>query len=116
MNIKHLPLLATLAFCAPLHASTTLPVTGRFVKAGDKNIQYMGRVSMRGDSVAAFNFPATSITARFTGTSLKMKCRPETGYFMVTIDGHEPFKVGFNAKRDSVVTLAHCAARGQTTK
>ncbi len=112
-TFRHLLLAALLPSAQALQASTTLPVQGVLAHAGDKNISYMGRVSLRGDSVAAFNFPGTTISARFTGTSLKMKCRPETGYFMVSVDGHEPFKVGFNSKRDSVVTLATALPQGE---
>ena len=32
---------------------------------------------------------------------------PKTGYFMAQIDGCEPFKVGFNAERDSVSSRCH---------
>ena len=41
-----------------------------------------------------------------------MMCRPMTGYFMAQVDGSEPFKVGFNAERDSVVTLATALPKG----
>ena len=35
-----------------------------------------------------------------------MKAKPMSGYFMVQIDGCSPYKVSFNAPKDSVVTLA----------
>ncbi len=115
MNIKYLLLSAFSFLSVAACASSTLPLRGTLVKAGNPLIQYMGRVRMHGDSVAAFNFPATTISARFTGTSLKMLCRPETGYFMVSVDGHEAFKVGFNGPRDSVVTVATALADGPHT-
>ena len=105
---------AILAFLAsmPLHASSTLPIEGRVVPATDPLIQYVGRVRMLPDGAASFNYPGTVITARFNGTSLKMYCRPMTGYFMAQIDDAKPFKVGFNAEKDSVVTLATALKNG----
>ena len=94
--------------------STTLPIVGEVVKANNPMIQYMGRVTFAGNPEhARFNFPGTTIFARFTGTSLKMVCRPMTGYFMAQVDGCEPFKVGFNAERDSVVNIAAALQPGQ---
>ena len=94
-------------------ASTTLPISGNVVKANDSHIQYMGRVSFTREGNASFNFPGTTLFARFQGTSLKMICRPKTGYFMAQVDDCEPFKVGFNAERDSVVTIAAALPKGE---
>ena len=93
--------------------STTLPIAGEVVKADNPLIQYVGRVSMAKPGIASFNYPGTTIQARFQGTSLKMICRPMTGYFMAQVDGCEPFKVGFNAERDSVVTVAAALPKGE---
>lgn len=93
--------------------STTLPIEGEVVKASNPMIQYVGRVSFaKSPDVASFNFPGTTIQAAFEGTSLKMICRPMTGYFMAQVDGCKPFKIGFNAERDSVVTVAAALAQG----
>lgn len=92
---------------------TTLPISGTVVKASHPQIQYTGRVSFAHKDVASFNYPGTTINARFQGSSLKMICRPMTGYFMAQVDGAEPFKVGFNAERDSVVTLATALPKGE---
>lgn len=94
-------------------SSTTLPIVGEVVKATNPLIQYVGRVSFAKNETASFNFPGTSILARFQGSSLKMICRPMTGYFMAQVDGCEPFKVGFNAERDSVVTVAAALPKGE---
>lgn len=105
-------MLATLMVSSTMMAgnvkkSTTLPIGGEIVKASHPMIQYVGRVSFaKNPDVASFNYPGTTIEASFQGASLKMLCRPKTGYFMAQIDGCEPFKVGFNAERDSVVTLS----------
>lgn len=93
--------------------STTLPISGTVVKASHPLIQYTGRVSFAHKDVASFNYPGTTINARFQGSFLKMICRPMTGYFMAQVDGAEPFKVGFNAERDSVVTLATALPKGE---
>lgn len=93
--------------------STTLPISGTVVKASHPLIQYTGRVSFAHKDVASFNYPGTTINARFQGSSLKMVCRPMTGYFMAQVDEAELFKVGFNAERDSVVTLATALPKGE---
>lgn len=106
-------MLSAAAFAGNGKTSTTLPVEGEVVKASHPMIQYMGRVSFgKNPDVASFNFPGTTIEANFQGSSLKMMCRPMTGYFMAQVDGSEPFKVGFNAERDSVVTLATALPKG----
>ena len=81
---------------------------GTFVKASHRNIQYVGRVSFKNPDSPAFTYPGVQINARFDGTSLKMIAKPMSGYFMAQIDNGKPFKVGFNAPKDSVVTLATC--------
>ena len=103
-------LLAFLVQATRATAEPTLPIEGNVVKASHPLIQYIGRVSL--SDIARFNYPGTTVQASFEGTSLKMVCRPMTGYFMAQIDGHEPFKVGFNAPRDSVVTLATALPQG----
>lgn len=87
-------------------ASHTLPVEGTVVGATDPMIQYMGRVSFAEPGVARFNYPGVTVMATFEGTSLRMMCRPRTGYFMAQIDGAKPFKVAFDAEKDSVVSIA----------
>ncbi len=112
--MKTLALIVAALFCVGANA-ITLPVKGHVVKPSDPMIQYVGRVSMQNPSVARFNYPGTQIIAAFEGTSLKMMARPESGYFMAQIDQAEPFKVGFNAKKDSVVTLATALPNGRHT-
>ena len=104
-------LLVFLVQATRANSQPTLPIEGNVVKASHPLIQYIGRVSL--NDIARFNYPGTTIQASFEGTSLKMICRPMTGYFMAQIDGCEPFKVGFNAPRDSVVTLATALPQGK---
>lgn len=84
----------------------TLAPEGTWVKPSDENIQFVGRVDFQNPDSPSFTYPGVQINARFEGTSLKMKAKPMSGYFMVQIDGSRPYKVSFNAPKDSVVTLA----------
>lgn len=104
---------ALIACAAP--ASVTLPPDGKWIKPTDSNIVYVGRVSFRNPMAPMFNYPGTEIRAGFTGTSLKMVCKPMTGYFMVSIDGCKAFKACYNAPKDSVVTLAAALKPGKHT-
>ena len=94
-------------------ASTTLPIQGKVIPADNPNIQYVGRICFDNPKQPRFTFPGVQINARFTGTSLKMLCKPQSGYFMVRIDEAEPFKVAFRGERDSVVTLATALPKGE---
>ena len=85
---------------------STMTQPGQTIKASDSHIQYIGRVSKKNPDSPMFTFPGTRIRAAFMGTSLKMIAKPKSGYFMVRVDGSKAFKVCFNAKNDSVVTLA----------
>ena len=51
-------------------------------------------------------------TLMASSTMMAGNVKKSTTYFMAQIDGCEPFKVGFNAERDSVVTLATALPRG----
>ena len=113
MKKAFLSLLAlTMAMAA---AASTIPVKGQIVKPSDPRIVYTGRISFANPDAPTFTYPGTQIIASFYGTSLKMMAKPKSGYFMAQIDGAEPFKVGFNAPRDSVVTLAMALPDGQHT-
>ena len=96
-------------------ASTTLPIQGTIIRPTDKNIQYIGRICFDQPERPRFTFPGVQINACFTGTSLKMIAKPQSGYFMAQIDQAEPFKVAFMGARDSVVMLATALPQGQHT-
>ena len=51
-------------------------------------------------------------TLMVSSTMMAGNGKKSTTYFMAQIDGCEPFKVGFNAERDSVVTLAAALPKG----
>lgn len=79
---------------------------GTIIAADNSNIQYVGRINYKNPKAPCFTFPGIQINAQFTGSSLKMMAKPMSGFFMVSIDGNEAFKVGFNSQRDSVITIA----------
>ncbi len=76
-----------------------------FVSAFDKNIAYVGRVSFASGQYARFGYPGVQIRSVFQGASLKMKMKPNSGYYMVEVDDGKPFKIKFPEK-DSVMTVA----------
>ena len=88
---------------------------GTVIKPTNKNIQYVGRICFDNPERPRFTFPGTQINARFTGTSLKLWAKSQSGYFMAQIDEAEPFKVAFMGQRDSVVTLATALSQGEHT-
>ena len=95
------------------YASTTLPLQGTVVSPTDGNIQYIGRICFQNPERPRFTFPGTQINIRFTGTSLRLWAKPQSGYFMAQVDGAEPFKVALTGERDSVVTLATALPQGE---
>lgn len=102
---------ASLLIAASATAQTLAPF-GKVVKASDNNIQYVGRIVFDNPDSPLFTFPGVQINTGFTGTSLKMMAKPNSGYFMAQIDGCEPFKVAFNSQNDSIVTLATALPNG----
>ena len=115
MNIRKI-LMVVLA----LTASTAVSADGimssdKWMSPSSQSIVYTGRVDMSNPYVPRFNWPGTEIRLGFTGTTLRMICRPMTGYFMVSIDGCRAFKVSYNSPRDSVRTLAAALKAGKHT-
>ncbi len=90
----------------------TMAPKGAVVKASDSHIQYIGRIVYDNPDSPVFTYPGVQIRASFTGTSLKMVAKPNSGYFMAQIDGSEAFKVAYNSQRDSIVTLAVALPQG----
>ena len=115
--MKRLTCIPLFALCivSSTTASTTLTPNDTWITPDNKDIQYVGRIDFSNPKRPAFNFPGVEIRAAFEGTSLKMMARPKSGYFMAQIDGCKAFKVGFNAEKDSVVTLATALQAGRHT-
>jgi lysophospholipase L1-like esterase len=76
-----------------------------YIPANDEGIRYIGRVSFKNSLSPAFSYPGVEIRAAFEGTRIGMKVKPNSGYFMVSIDKGEAFKVGF-LEHDSIQCLA----------
>lgn len=105
----------TVATATTAASSTTLPLKGKWVKPSDPRIECVGRMVTTNPDSYRFSYPGTTFRAAFEGTQLKMMAKPGSGYFMVTIDQAEPFKVAFRGERDSVVTIATALPMGQHT-
>lgn len=91
----------------------TLSPRGNWVKPTDTNIQYVGRISFTNPERPLWTYPGVQIRTGFSGTSLKLVAKPNSGYFMAQIDEAEPFKVILNSERDSIVTIATALPRGE---
>lgn len=81
------------------------------VRPDNPEIAYSGRISWRNPEAPAFSYPGTSASLRFTGSSVTMLAKPGSGYFMVELDGREPFKINF-ADGDSAITIADDLGNG----
>ena len=104
-RLKRFLFVPLVCFLNSVMAQTIAP-EGTWIAPSDSNIQYIGRISFQNPDAPVFTYPGTQINARFEGTSLRMKAKPMSGYFIVQIDGSKPYKVSFNAPKDSIVTLA----------
>lgn len=104
--------LATIAlfFCVLFSASAQTEEKN-FIPANNPKVVYQGRISFANPLSPAFTYPGVQILANFEGTSLTMKAKPNSGYFMVEIDDRFPFKIGFG-ERDSVRVLAEALPEG----
>ena len=104
--MKHLfvQAIAFIAICCCSLEGFAQPTDKTFIPANDSRIVYMGRVSHKNPLAPCFTYPGVSIITNFEGTSLSMKAKPNSGYFMVEIDNLPPFKIYFG-KQDSVQIL-----------
>lgn len=88
-----------IACCLPASSQT-------FVKATDPAIATVGRINFNADGSADWTWPAAQFYCNFTGTSVSMKTKPGSSYFVIIIDGGTPFKVQSVKGSDGIVTLA----------
>lgn len=92
-----------------LQAQTKTPM-GKLIFPTDTNIQYIGRIEDSTPERPIFVYPGVQIRSGFTGTSLSMMAKLQSGYFMAEIDGGAPFKVSF--LDNTIVTLARDLPQG----
>ena len=64
-----------------------------FIKPSNPNITYLGRISFSDPNALRFTYPGVQFHINFEGTSVKMKTKPGSGYFMIELDDFEPYKV-----------------------
>ena len=108
--MKYTFLLLVSAFaCLSLHGQTKKPA-GTLIQPTDKNIQYIGRIEDSRPERPVFTYPGVQIRCGFTGTSLSMMAKQQSGYFMAEIDGGDAFKVSFLG--NTIVTLASHLPKG----
>lgn len=111
--MKKTILLFSLLMAVSVMVASPLKPKGTVILPTDSNIRYTGRININDPFRPMFVYPSVQIEARFTGTSLRMMAKPESGYFMAEIDQAEPFKVAFTGKQDSIVQLATALPAGE---
>lgn len=82
-----------------------------FISSLNENITYVGRISKSNIECVKFTYPGVYMYFSFEGTSLSMKAKPNSGYFMVEIDDLQPYKISFPST-DSVQTIIECLPNG----
>lgn len=85
-----------------------------FVSAFHPDIRYVGRYTTASGKYVRFSYPGFQIRAVFSGTGIRAKMKPDSGYYMVEIDDRDPFKVHF-PKEDSVMTVVDGLPDGEHT-
>ena len=90
-------------------------VTETDVPASDARIQYVGRVNFSNPNAPLYTYPGVQIIAGFEGTSVRMKAKPKSGFYMAQIDKQEPFKVDYMTREDTVSVLAEGLPEGKHT-
>ena len=110
-------LMITIGICllAMLGCSAGKPATETDVPASDARIQYVGRVNFANPEAPLFTYPGVQIIAGFEGTSIRMKAKPKSAFYMAQIDNQEPFKVDFYQQEDTVLLLAEGLPEGKHT-
>lgn len=86
--------------------------TENLITPDDANLVYTGRVSFKTPGMAKFTYPGVQIHANFTGTSIAMKMKPGSGFYMIELDNQKPFKVE-SKKGSAVVPVASGLSKGK---
>lgn len=88
---------------APEHAMQA-PSGPNIILPSDTGFRYVGRMSHSNPNAVRMGFTGAQIYARFTGTSVRMRMKPGSGFFAVVIDDGKPRMV--QSLRDTTVLLA----------
>lgn len=104
--MKHIGYFIRLAIALLALSFDSVAVAQTFVKASDSAIATVGRINFNADGSADWTWPGAQFYCSFTGTSVKMKTKPGSSYFVVRIDGGTPFKVHSAKGTDGTVMLA----------
>lgn len=109
MMTKRFSLFFLFVWCLLLEVYAQSSAT--FIPATDKGIVYVGRVSLSSGKYARYTYPGVQIRTVFTGRNIDMVMKPNSGYYMVELDGQSPYKV-FCGKEDSLMVVAHDLRNG----
>lgn len=93
-------------------------LAANFIEPDHKLIQYTGRIDFVNPKQPLISWPGTSIKAKFTGKSLKIKLDDSEGknYFNVIIDGNDQYPHVLKAKQGShVYPVAYYLKQGEHT-
>lgn len=83
----------------------------QFIKADNEELSWVGRVDLK-RGFADFTFPGVQMHTSFTGSSLQLLTKANSGYFVVEIDNRPAFKIQ-STKTDSLLTLATNLGKGK---
>lgn len=73
------------------------------IKPSDPGFKYVGRISFKDPDAPCFGYTGAQVYANFTGTSVKMRMKPNSGFFAVVIDGGKPMMV--QSKKDTMIDI-----------
>lgn len=101
----------TVLSCVLHLPATAQTIPGRqFVRADNEALSWVGRTDLR-QGFADFTFPGVQMHTVFTGSSLQLLTKRNSGYFVVEIDNRPAFKV-HSTEKDSLLTLAANLGKG----
>lgn len=89
---------------APSKADASQPSADGVIRPSDKGFRYVGRISFANPDAPRMGFTGAQIYANFTGTSVSMIMKPQSGFFVAVVDDGKPITV--QSLQDSVVSIA----------
>lgn len=100
----HTPTAAAAAEDEPSKDEASQPAADGIVRPSDPGFRYVGRISFANPDAPRMGFTGAQIYANFTGTSVSMIMKPQSGFFVAVVDSGKPITV--QSLKDSVVTIA----------